>query len=194
MPRRKQTSVLQLKELGAGARVFVYARDSGGAAQVKSVTDQRAELAAYAAQRGWVIVRWFLDEATSAGDIENRVAFQELIMACRQQPPPVAGVLVWSLSRFGRDELDSQFYRLELRRNGVDVANSASYVSIPNSHGGVPGNLIFYVDLPQKLSTGDYMEIVWRATNANVTLATLAAGTSPTRPAAPSVLITVHQI
>ena len=80
------------------------------------------------------------------------------------------------------------------RKNGVDVANSASYVSIPNSHGGVPGNLIFYVDLPQKLQTGDYMEIVWRATNTNVTLATLAAGTSPTRPAAPSVLITVHQI
>ena len=25
-----------------------------------------------------MIVRWFLDEATSAGDIENRVAFQEL--------------------------------------------------------------------------------------------------------------------
>jgi hypothetical protein len=80
------------------------------------------------------------------------------------------------------------------RKNGVDVANSASYVSIPNSHGGVPGNLIFYVDLPQKLQTGDYMEIVWRATNTAVTLATLPAGASPTRPAAPSVLITVHQI
>lgn len=80
------------------------------------------------------------------------------------------------------------------RKNGVDLANSASYVSVPNSHGGVPGNLIFYVDLPQKLQTGDYMEIVWRATNTNVTLATLPAGTSPTRPAAPSVLVTVHQI
>lgn len=80
------------------------------------------------------------------------------------------------------------------RRNGVDVTNSASYVSVPNSHGGTPGNLIFYVDLPQKLSTNDYMEIVWSATSTQVTLSNIAAASSPTRPSSPSVLVTVHQI
>jgi len=80
------------------------------------------------------------------------------------------------------------------RKNGVDVTNSASYVSVPNSHGGTPGNLIFYVDLPQKLSTGDYMEIVWSATSTQVTLSNIAAASSPTRPNSPSVLVTVHQI
>ena len=85
-----------------------------------------------------MIVRWFLDEATSAGDIENRMAFQELIMACRQQPPPVAGVLVWRMSRFGRDELDSQFYRLELRRNEADVVSATDQVP---GGSGRPGGL-----------------------------------------------------
>ena len=80
------------------------------------------------------------------------------------------------------------------RKNGVDVANSASYVSVPNSHGGTPGALLFYVDLPQKLQTGDYCQICWSATNTSVTLATIAAATSPVRPASPSVLVTVHQI
>ena len=176
MPRRKQTSVMQLKELGAGARVFVYARDSGGAAQVKSVTDQRAELAAYAAQRGWVIVRWFLDEATSAGDIENRVAFQELIMACRQQPPPVAGVLVWSLSRFGRDELDSQFYRLELRRNGVDVVSATDQVP-----GGTFAPVFeAFIDWKNRAFLDEMSRDVRRGLRANVAAGYAPGGTPPT--------------
>ena len=176
MPRRKQTSVMQLKELGAGARVFVYARDSGGTGQVKSVTDQRVELAAYAAQRGWVIVRWFLDEATSAGDIENRVAFQELIMACRQQPPPVAGVLVWSLSRFGRDELDSQFYRLELRRNGVDVVSATDQVP-----GGTFAPVFeAFIDWKNRAFLDEMSREVRRGLRANVAAGYAPGGTPPT--------------
>jgi len=80
------------------------------------------------------------------------------------------------------------------RKNGTDIANSASYISVPNKHGSTNGNLIFYVDLPQKLQTGDYIEMVWSATSTAVTLATIPAGTSPTRPQSPSVLVTVHQI
>lgn len=81
------------------------------------------------------------------------------------------------------------------RKNGTDIPNSASWVSVPNSHGGTPGNLIFYVDLPQKLVSGDYVQIVWKANSTQVTLATLpASGSGPAYPAAPSVLVTVHQI
>lgn len=80
------------------------------------------------------------------------------------------------------------------RKNGTDIANSASYVSVPNSHGGTAGSLLFYVDLPQKLQTGDYVELCWSATSTQVTLSTIAAATSPTRPVSPSVLVTCHQI
>ena len=80
------------------------------------------------------------------------------------------------------------------RKNGVDVPYSASKVSVPNSHGGTPGNLIFYVDLPGKYQTGDYVQIYWCATNTAISLTTLPAGTSPVTPVSPSVLVTVHQI
>jgi hypothetical protein len=80
------------------------------------------------------------------------------------------------------------------RKNGTDIANTASKVSIPNSHGGTPGNLIFYVDLPGKYATGDYVQLYWSATSTQVSLTTIAAGTSPVTPVSPSVLVTVHQI
>ena len=81
------------------------------------------------------------------------------------------------------------------RKNGVDIANSASTVSIPNKHGGVLGNLVFYVDLPQKLATGDYMEICWSANSTDISLTTLPASVvAPVHPASPSVLVTVHQV
>jgi hypothetical protein len=56
------------------------------------------------------------------------------------------------------------------------------------------GNLIFYVDLPGKYATGDYVQICWAATNTAVSLTTIAAGTSPITPQSPSALVTVHQI
>ena len=176
MPRRKQTSVLQLKELGPGARVFAYARDSGGAGQVKSVADQRVELTAYAAQRGWVIVRWFLDEATSAGDMENREAFQELVTLCRQQPPPVAGVLVWSQSRFGRDELDSQFYRLEARRNGVNVVSATD----PVPGGSFAPVFEAFIDWKNRAFLDEMSRDVRRGLRANVVAGYAPGGTPPT--------------
>jgi hypothetical protein len=81
------------------------------------------------------------------------------------------------------------------RLNGTDVPYSASTVSIPNKHGGVEGNLIFYVDLPQKLNTGDYVEIVWSANSTDIRLTTIPASVvAPVHPASPSVLVTVHQI
>lgn len=80
------------------------------------------------------------------------------------------------------------------RKNGSDIPYSASTVSIPNKHGGTLGNLIFYVDLPGKYATGDYVQICWSATNTAISLTTLPAGTSPITPESPSALVTVHQI
>ena len=80
------------------------------------------------------------------------------------------------------------------RKNGSDIADSASSVTIPSSHGGVDGRLIFYVDIVQRLEVGDYIQLVWHATNTAVSLQTLPAGTSPVHPVSPSVITTVVQI
>lgn len=121
MPKRKRTTALTIRELRPGDRVFVYLRDSGGAGQERSVDEQRAAVERYAAARGWIIADYYIDEAAQSGNYGRRTDFAALLDACRRQPPPVDGVLTYSFARFGRDEYDSQFYRLELRRNGVQV-------------------------------------------------------------------------
>lgn len=80
------------------------------------------------------------------------------------------------------------------RKNGTDIADSCSQESIQQSHGGNPGALIFYVNVIEKLVAGDYIELVWSASNTAVSLETIAAGVSPTRPASPSVILTINQV
>jgi hypothetical protein len=80
------------------------------------------------------------------------------------------------------------------RKNGTDVAYSASTVTVPTKHGGIKGHLIFYVDLAMHFSAGEYMEIVWHATSTDVSVETLPAGTSPVYPVSPSLIVTVVQV
>lgn len=80
------------------------------------------------------------------------------------------------------------------RKNGVDIDNSCSQVSVQQSHGGNPGALIFYVNIIEKMVAGDYIQLVWNANDTSVSLETIAAAVSPTRPATPSVILTVTQV
>jgi len=80
------------------------------------------------------------------------------------------------------------------RKNGTDIADSASRVTVPSTHGGVNGHLIFYVDLALRLQAGDYIEIAWAVDNTAVSLETIAAGASPVYPQSPSVLLSVVQV
>ena len=80
------------------------------------------------------------------------------------------------------------------RKNGSDIANSGSKISVPNQHGGNPGEMIFYVDLIVQANAGDYVQLVWCATSTQVSLPNIAAAASPTRPACPSVIVSVVQV
>jgi hypothetical protein len=44
------------------------------------------------------------------------------------------------------------------------------------------------------LSASDYVELVWRTSNTNLEFTHEPAGTSPTRPAVPSLIVTAHQV
>jgi hypothetical protein len=78
-----------------------------------------------------------------------------------------------------------------LRVNGVDVAGSAGYISVPSSHGGEPGHIIAGWNYILPLTAGQYFEFVWRATSTLVSLQFYSAGTSPTRPSTASLIVTV---
>ena len=75
--------------------------------------------------------------------------------------------------------------------NGTNVANSNSKFSVPNRHGGVDGHLIAALNIFLSMQSGDYVELYWATTNTAVSVEHLAAASSPTRPATPSVIATM---
>lgn len=91
---------------------------------------------------------------------------------------------------------DTQIHDADIwvRKNGSDYADSNSQFSIPNSHGGVNGSLIAVVNFYIPLVANDYVELAWCATSTQVEAKYIAPQTSPTRPATPSVIVTINQI
>jgi len=78
-----------------------------------------------------------------------------------------------------------------LRKNGVNEPNSNSQFSIPERHGSVDGHLIGALNLFVTLAPNDIIELMWATTNSAATIEYIPAQSSPTRPAAPSAIVTV---
>jgi len=79
------------------------------------------------------------------------------------------------------------------RKNGADIANSASLLVVPKTGDG--GVMFSQVSLLEQVTDGQYFEVVWATTNAAVTVDfTAASGASPVRPAVPSVIAVVKRI
>lgn len=101
-------------------RVAAYYRMSSDD-QSASIDQQQREVRRYAEQRGWIIVKEYIDEGLSGSKRpERRVAFHQLI--ADSSKGEFVAVLVWDTSRFGR--LDSQAgakHKMVLRENGVHL-------------------------------------------------------------------------
>lgn len=81
-----------------------------------------------------------------------------------------------------------------VRLNGANYPLSNTNLDIPASHGGNDGQIVAAWSIPGQASAGDYVEIVWSATDTDVSIKYLPATTSPARPATPSAIATVYQI
>lgn len=105
--------------------VAVYVRASS-VEQVASCPDQLAALRVAAEDRGYRIVREYIDDGVSGSrEIEKRISFHQLI--ADSYKGEFSRVFVWDTSRFGR--LDSQTageYKVKLRKNGVHILDSYS--------------------------------------------------------------------
>lgn len=166
---------MRVTELAVGSRVFVYLRDSGGVGQERSVAEQRAAVERYCQERGWVIADYYIDEKTQSGDYARRTEFAALLDACKRTPPPVDGVLTYSFARFGRDEYDSQFYRLELRRNGVQVDSLIDDVPV----GPMAGVIEAIIDTQNRLFLDNMSRHVREGLLANVRAGYAPGGRPP---------------
>lgn len=80
------------------------------------------------------------------------------------------------------------------RKNGTDISNSCSDFDITNSHGGNPGAVIAAMNFFVALAKNDYVELVWSTPNTGVTIQQIPTRTTPTRPATPSVIVTMNYL
>lgn len=96
--------------------------------------------------------------------------------------------------QFSNSDTQIQDVDIWFRKNGTDVAGSNSKFSVPNSHGGTNGHLIAALNYFIELAAGDYVQIMWATTSTLVTIEQLPAQTTPTRPATPSVIVTVTYV
>ena len=87
---------------------------------------------------------------------------------------------------------DSHDVDIWFRKNGTNIDNSNSRYHPPaRKSTGDPSHLVASLNFFTSLVANDYVEIMFKVDNVNVTLEHFAASASPTRPAVPSAIVTL---
>ena len=87
---------------------------------------------------------------------------------------------------------DTQDVEVWFRKNGTDIAKSNSRFGLaPRKSAGDPSHIIAALNYFVDLAESDYLQLMWRPSDVGVSIEQHPAGTSPTRPAIPSVIATV---
>ena len=87
---------------------------------------------------------------------------------------------------------DTQDAEIWFRKNGSNIANSNSRFNLsPRKSSGDPSHIIAALNFFVSMNSTDYLEIMWRVSDVGVSIEQYAAGTSPTRPAVPSAIVTM---
>lgn len=93
------------------------------------------------------------------------------------------------------DSNTSETVDIWFRRNGVDIPDSNSVFGLgPRKSASIPARAIAAMNFFVDADTQDAFEIMWHVSSSDISLPAFAAGVSPTRPATPSAIVTVHYI
>ena len=76
------------------------------------------------------------------------------------------------------------------KKNGTDIAYSAGVIQVNGKHGSDPGASIVAWNLIIDMNVADYIEIYFSSETGETVCATYPAGTTPTTPISPSVILT----
>jgi len=80
-----------------------------------------------------------------------------------------------------------------LRYNGVDVPNSNTVVTITDGSKGSNKNVAAW-NFVQAMTASSYCQIYWSAADTGLSIYAIGTQSSPTRPATPSIIVTVDKI
>lgn len=87
---------------------------------------------------------------------------------------------------------DTQDVDVWFKKNGTNIDNSNSRFGLPaRKSSGDPSHLISAMNFFVSMETNDYIEIMWRPSDVGVSIEHFATSSTPTRPAVPSVIVTV---
>ncbi len=107
----------------------------------------------------------------------------------------VADAGIWNCQfsiQFKNTTNDTQDTEIWFRKNGTNIANSNSRFNLsPRKSSGDPSHLVAALNFFVSMNSTDYLEIMWRVSDVGVSIEQYAAGTSPTRPATPSAIVTM---
>lgn len=101
-------------------RVACYGRYSTALQREESISAQLRAMKKYCEEKGWTIVKCYMDRACS-GATDKRPQFQQMIADSDNHEFDI--VLVHQLSRFARSRYDSNIYKNKLRKNGVRLCS-----------------------------------------------------------------------
>ena len=125
----------------------------------------------------------------------NTTDFSNGVTVASNSRITVADAGIWNLQfsiQFTNTTNASQDVDVWFRVNGTNVANSNSRFGFaPRKGVGDPYHTIAAMNYFMSLNATDYIEIMWRPTDTGVSIEQYAAGTSPTRPAVPSAIVTM---
>lgn len=98
-------------------------------------------------------------------------------------------------AQFSNTDNSTQDAVIWVRKNGTDITDSSGVVGVPPFKAGSNGQAIGSWNYYLSLSANDYIQLCWHVEQANViTLETIAAGTSPTHPRTPSLILTAQRV
>jgi len=93
--------------------------------------------------------------------------------------------------QLANDDNATQDIDIWFRKNGVDIANSNSRFGLaPRKSAGDPYHVIGSLNFVDSFAANDYVQLYWRTSNTAAYIESYVAGTTPTRPAIPSVILT----
>lgn len=93
-------------------------------------------------------------------------------------------------AQYVKSNSSSDTVTIWIRLNGVDVADSAGIITLS----GVGQRALPAWNYVLSLAANDYVQIYWQSSDANMSLQTIAGGTTPTTPVSPSVIVTATQV
>lgn len=87
----------------------------------------------------------YTDGGISGATAEKRPAFQAMIAAAKEEPPPFEIILVWKYSRFARNQEEAIVYKNLLKKHGIEV-HSLTEPSSDSPFSGLVERVIEWMD------------------------------------------------